>query len=266
VTFVEHDPVDDELRDALYSTRPSHSVRLDNIDHNIVRLRRRAFLHAAGGAALLVAAVVFVGSALSPRDGTRSLNIQPPLNTTAQSARTVPVSVPAPPVSGPKSPGPRIITPAPSPTTVQSRPQPRTIHTAPPVSPRNSVAPTPTTTREQTPPSMVTVPTTTPLPVGPPLPAGHTRITIVLDDTGLHAPATFAAGDHIEFLFLDQRSQRGYMSWLTNDGGPMVSRWDGKTQTLNSYALKPGTTLDFHVLDESCACTLPGRTWTVSFT
>jgi hypothetical protein len=266
VTFVEHDPVDDELRDALSSTRPSHSVRLDNIDHKIVRLQRRAFLRAAGGAALLVAAVVFVGSALSPRDGTQSLNVQPPVNTTTPSVRTVPASVPAPAVSGPKSHDHRIITPALSPTTNQSQPQRHTIHSAPPVSPNNSVAPTPTTTREQAPPSTATVPTTTPLPVGPPLPAGHTRITIVLDDTGLHAPATFAAGDHIEFLFLDQRSQHGFISWLINDGGPRVSRWDGKTETLSSYALKPGTTLEFHVDDESCACTLPGRTWTVSFT
>jgi hypothetical protein len=261
VTFVEHDPADGALREALHATRPTHAMRLENIDRNIARLRRRTVGRVVAGVAVVVAAVVFVGSALSPRSAPQSLRVRPPKNTVPR-AKLIPTTLPAAPVSGPKSQRSRVGTP--SPTTVQ--PQLRTVPPAPTTTPHDSVAPTPTTTRDQSPPSTVTVPTTTPLPVGPPLPAGHTRITVILDDKGLHAPATFAAGDHVEILFLDQRSQHGYLSWLIDNGGPRVVRWDGKVQTLSSWRLKPGTTLEFHVDDEQCACTLPGISVTISFT
>jgi len=265
--FGSEDPVGDVMRGLI----PALDPPLDVIDTRASTLRRTFRLRMAGLTGALVIGTVATAGALTGgtsksavevenRDGrhskivvtptTQGRNTHPDTNTTVPTSVTstpgvapVPTTNSTPGGSTPSSPGAPAIGPVPT-----------TARTSPP-------------TVDTVPGSVPTTATTVPAPTSPPIGPNHTRMTVILDDTGLHAPSTFKANygsaHAVEILFLDRRSNSQVgLDYLKTDTGILVRSWI-TGQPISAWALTPGT-LQLGVLDYRCLCAIPGVTATIT--
>jgi hypothetical protein len=262
---------EDPVRDVMRGLIPAIDPPLDVIDTRASSLRRTFRLRMAGLTGALVLGTVATAGALTGGASKSAVEVQnrgsrhskivvtptthgrnthPNTNTTAPISVTsaplvapVPTTNPTPGVSTPSSPGAPIVVPVP--TTARTSPSsPTTVHSVP----------NPVTT------------TTVPAPNYPPIGPNHTRMTVILDDTGLHAPVTFKAnygsGHAVEILFLDERSNGSPgLDYVKTGTGILVKSW--YSGPIRAWALTPGT-LQLGVLDYPCLCAIPGVTATVT--
>ena len=193
---------DDEIRATVAATRPDRHPATGLISARADKLRRHAQYRMVALVAVIVACTAGVAYALPGGGRPGSLNVSAPQHhlghksTRRNTTTTSPVKGSVPTTSGgvvvpPTTAGPITTTPNVS--------TPTTVKGSPPTTKGSSVIEPPTTAGEAP-------PTTQPPPNYPPIAAGHTRIVIVLDDSGLHAPAFVKAGYGIEILFDDQRT------------------------------------------------------------
>jgi hypothetical protein len=105
----------------------------------------------------------------------------------------------------------------------------------------------------------------------PPIQDGDARIIVVLDDDGLHAPATVRVGPSlsIEVLLLDKRSNKSTnpnvvsTAYVYTLEGPLGgAAWDGSQAPLTGYLVEPGHAYTLQAVDETGANDIPGATAT----
>jgi hypothetical protein len=187
---------DDAVRRALHDRLPADvELRFDRIDARADRMRRNNRVRGAiafvtvGAVALLAAATLRPGAAHDRLD----VSVNPPRSratatspTTAKVPRTTP---PTHPVIAPLATAVPTVGPSPTPTTNANVVSPTTLRAITPIGPHTTVAPPAPTT------------TVAPAPT-------HIRITLVLDDTGLHAPTSLATADLVDVVFIDQRTSK----------------------------------------------------------
>jgi hypothetical protein len=199
---------DDQIRAEVNATRPDRAPAIDHIGARANRLRRHTRVRFVGAVAAFVLCGVGVANALPSGGGTPSTLKVETTSPDGHGRKPAPVSTPRTtvlPRDGQPTPGTDPGAPI-TQTTVGAVPSipGATTPTAVATAPNGSAPPvtSPSITSPPTTPTQPTTPTTT-VPNYPPVGAGHVRLLIVLDNTGLHAPATFAvSGDqNVEVLF-----------------------------------------------------------------
>ena len=262
---------EDPVRDVMRGLIPAIDPPLDVIDTRASRLRRRFRLRMAGLAGALVIGTVATAGALTGgasksavevanRHGRHSkIMVTPTTSATTRVTRPKTATTVTTPASG-MAPG-QPTNPTPGATTPNAGPAP--IIVPGPTTPRTSPhgGPSPTTV------------TTAPSPKYPPIIPSHPRMTVVLDDAGLHAPTTFAVGSggYIEILFLDQRShptpvfnKPNGTAYLYSTGLMFsIERWDGSQDELFPWEVSPGA-LVLQASDGACYCDIAGASVTVT--
>jgi hypothetical protein len=212
---------DDEIRASVAATRPERQPAIGQISARANTLRRHGQYRMAAFVAVVVLSGAGLAYALPNGVRARSLQVEAPHSHRPRGMQSHTTTVPTtvPPVQGgvpttlglvivpPSIPGSQVSTPGSSP----SASTPTTVNASTPTTQGTSGIAPPLTTGE-------TSPTTQPPPNYPPVGAGHTRIVIVLDDAGLHAPASVQAGYGIEILFDDQRTNHK-VQWELLEGG-----------------------------------------------
>jgi hypothetical protein len=207
---------DDTVRDALVALIPIDlEPPLDRIHARIEHRRRRARARLAVGSIALFALVVVTLSTLPGGSAHRSLDVTNRVHRTRHAGTTV---VPTTKRSVPTT-RPAVVVP------------PTTAHVvAPPLSSATTVprvAPTtlpqlvfPPMTSVQVTPTTQKAPTPTTVPV-----AAYERITLILDDAGLHASAQYVTAKQVDIIFLDQRTS----ATSVPDTGVRVTTNDGQS-------------------------------------
>jgi hypothetical protein len=143
-----------------------------------------------------------------------------------------------------------------SPTTFPSKPE----TTAPRQSSQAGDAGPVSTSPATTTPPTTEAPAPPPQLEFPPVGAGHTRFIIVVDDAGVHAPASFPAGPAVEIIFIDIRSKHAALSCLISTGGVFLLHWDDQEDPIPAWKIKPGVAT-FTVWDD-----VPAMQFTINFT
>jgi hypothetical protein len=212
---------DDAVRDALVALMPVDlEPPLDRIHSRALQRRRRARVRAGVGVVSLAALVALTLSALPGGAAHRSLDISTRPSRARHAATTV--------VPTTKRPVTTTI-PAVAPTTAHVV----VVPTFPTATTVPSVAPT-TVPRFVLPPLSVSVTPTTaiaPAPTTVPV-AAYERITLILDDSGLHAPDQITTAKQVDVIFLDQRTS----ATSVPDTGVRITTTDGQSGViLRSY-------------------------------
>jgi hypothetical protein len=206
---------DDTVRDALVALIPTDlEPPLDRIHARIEYRRRRARTRLAIGSVALVALVVVTLSTLPGGSAHRSLYVTNRVHRTRHAGTTVvpttkrPVTTTIPAVA-PTTAHVVVVPTFPTATTVPSV-APTTVpqFVLPPLT---SVSVTPTTTKAP-------APTTVPV-------AAYERITLILDDSGLHVPQQIVTAKQVDIIFLDQRTS----ATSVPDTGVRVTTNDGQS-------------------------------------
>jgi hypothetical protein len=267
---------DRDVRDAIHALTPDVDMVFDRIETRAAGIRRR--VHRRIGASVVAVVLVGVGVAFAlpgaharasvdieqpgrshhgAHDKTTSPTTIGPTETKnlADPSHTGTGSSPPPAVIGPDDQHHEVVVPGASPTTLPYRDP----SSSPTTTPDEQTTPTTTRADEST-----TTTTTVSNSDIPPIAPGHTRMTVILDDTGLHAPSFVATGDAVEILFLDQRSSRpvksAYLSSRDITGFVdtiMVARWEpSPTAHITTVRWHDPGTIELSVTDMSCGCML----------
>ena len=199
MTPVDPMDVDMFIRDALRTTRPERAIQFADVEAvATVRLRRGRIEMLSAAVAVAAAVALLVGLAMpgarsdAGRVTTKPSASVPGGHSVAPPAARSTTTLAAATVTAPVTTSPARIVhpPAPVVTPITNAPAPVPQNPPPTAAPQPHEAPSTTTS-----------PTTVPIPA-------TVRITVVIDDAGLHAPATLVAGGTVEVFFLDERSAR----------------------------------------------------------
>jgi hypothetical protein len=269
---------DDEIRANVAATRPDCRPAIGQISARANALRRRAQFRMAGIASVLVVLTAGVAYALPSGGHPSSLNVSAPHghrghHGTHAHTTTVPTTLPSvrgsvPTTLGgvvpPSTPRPHVSTPVSSP----SGTTPSTLLGSPPTTDGGPVTAPPTTVGSPAPP------TTQAPPNYPPIKAGDTRLVIVLDDAGLHAPASFPQGRTVEILFDDRRSVANGSELLEGGYSPAsgaqfdIPPWFNGDPAPRTSILTHGTLTFFAVaaMSMTCHCTWNGAPASITIT
>jgi hypothetical protein len=207
-----------DLRDALSALVPEDlAPPLEFIDRRAAHLRRRTYMRAGAMVAAAVVVVVALVSGLAP--GARGTSVRVEGRKTPRHHRTAATATTTPPLVTTTSIGSNGSTPAPT-TPVTHK----TDLTVPPPQPQPgptpTYAPAPTTVPPVTAPPASAPATTTPttsVPTTVPPAREIVRLELILDDAGLHAPATFVARDLMEITFRDNRTVKSPSAYMRID-------------------------------------------------
>ncbi len=227
------------------------------------RLRRTAHMKKAAIAGASLAVVIALVTAMTGAGAHRAVRVQSPNGRRVHTRVTTPAST-SPHQIFTTTTAQSLITPPPAdkPSGNSAVLPIATPATEP--APNHSHVSAPTTTREAQ-PSDTTPTTMAPSPY-PPIDDGVTRMTLVLDDDGLHVPATFSASCCVEVLFLDHRTDPHTSFVLWGDpASPLggVQSWSPGVTVIPGWSFEPGPVV-FQAVDY--LQTIPVATLTVTFT
>jgi hypothetical protein len=228
--------LDELIRAELDATRPEPTFDLDRIETRGAQLRWKGRTQLAVLAVAAVIAVV-VALAATATTGSKQVNVaddRPATDTPVTTARATTTTIrpttttitATPSDDAPRQPSRAAIGAGPSTTdTVPSIDTPTTV----------DEQPTPTTVKTVTPTTTPTTPTTVYDPY-PPVPESGRRMIIMVDDDGVHAPATFKGDKPIQIVFVDNRTVRpnGDAMLYSTDGGFFAWAWDGTKNEVGS--------------------------------
>ena len=264
----------DLVEEVLRGRVSSQEVRLDLIDACYERVARRDRRRRIGIAAAAMALVVAIVIPLGAHRSNGAVEVDQPSGKHHPSAPHTPTSIPG---STSTTFGSIVIAPA-------AQPRVETPGTTPaPAAPTDRVAEpgtsipsAPTTTTTVSDRRATSTTSTTIASPYPPLIDGLPRITMVLDDSGLHGPATVTVTPDLnwfgslEILLLDQRSDKfsvagNATSYLVStDGAIFVASWDGSKDELVTTSMQVGHTYTLQAQDGSSYTDIPGATATLT--
>lgn len=210
-------PNDELVRDALVAALPTDlEPPLERIHARVQYRRRRAQVRWGVGSVALAALVALVIGALPGGAARRRVDIS------TRPSRRHAVTTVVPTTKRPESTTiPAVVPPSAAHAVVPSLP---IVTTVPGVAPTTVPAVAPPVTRARLTPTTqkaTSPPTTAPL-------LAYERITLVLDDSGLHAPAEFTTAKQVDIIFLDQRTSATSVPYT----GVRVTTADGQSLTI----------------------------------